>query len=625
MPATMRFDTSKLALGAAFGLFLLFAAAWIHLPGPQHDELLHAPVVVPHLRSTALYSLEAAGRHFPVMIMSYIGTLKGWLLCLWFLVVPEGVPGYRAFGIAAGLTALWLAWRFASRYWDRLVALLAVVLLATDPSFVHTIRLDYGPVAMAHLLKMGGLCLVSRWLDTASRKSLAAGFFLFGLGIWDKANFTWFLAGTGLAAVALFPRQALARWRAAPIAALALLAGASPFLAYNLKHHAQTWQERGRLEIRWAKLYEAKGTFNGDFMSALAGEDQMETSPAAHDVTFAPLADWMYRLGRWRQTIILPLVGLALVLLPVSLWRDLRRRPLLFPLLASLVTYACMFLTFDGGASVHHVIMLQPFPMLFLAASLAGVSRVAAVAAVAAAVVVNFSVNARHLAVYTRTGGTSGFTDAVYRLTPYLAQNPAKQVYALDWGFSNPIMFLGRKWNLHVDDIFFALNDGREVDRLAGLMRDPQNVFLLHSPQRTLFPAPAKAFFSLADGGIPMRQVAFFEERSGVMAYQVYRPGPAGLRAEAPEMEVRFTPQRVARGQEYAVEAPELRDTWVDVVYDVDRTSSGMATRWCRLDEQGRARLTAPATHPPGTVRITWIRPSGGQWRPARGSIIVQP
>ena len=196
-----------------------------------------------------------------------------------------------------------------------------------------------------------------------------------------------------------------------------------------------------------------------------------------------------------------------------------------------------MFLTFDGGSSVHHVIMVQPFPLLFLAVSVwtpaerwaHWAQRAAASAVVGAAVLVNLSVNARHLAIYTRTGGTGHFTDASYRLAPYLAQHPGRRLYAVDWGIANPVMFLGARWNLLVDEIFFSLNapedpdHSRAVERLGSLMRDPNNLFLIHSRPRTIFAAPAAAFFSLAEGGIPMRRVAFFEERTGQIVQEVYQ------------------------------------------------------------------------------------------------------
>jgi 4-amino-4-deoxy-L-arabinose transferase-like glycosyltransferase len=595
------------------------------------DEFLHVPVLLPSLRSTTLYYLQFGQLTVPLMVMSYVGALKGWLLRFWFLLVPMGVPGYRLLGITAGWITLLLTWRFTRRFWGRPVSLMLVALLATDPSFVHTTRLDYGPVALMQLLKMGALCLLVR----DSRRALAGGFFLLGLGVWDKANFVWFLAGLSLTSVLLFPRELYARRRWLPLAAASFLLGASPFLAFNWSQRAQTWQERGRFEIRWFKLLQAEGTLNGDFMTALTGEPELDSSPPAQDVVLPALANAMYGLGKFRKTILVPLLGLAVLLLPLHLILGPRRR-LLFPLLVSLFTYACMFVTFDGGSSVHHVIMVYPFPLLFLAASLwtpvalRPQLRLVPLALLAAALLVNLSLNARHLAIYTRTGGTGGFSDASYRLLPLLAQHRDRQLYALDWGFSNPVAFLGAAHNLLVDDIFFSLNNPgspdhpREVARLRELMAVPGNIFLLHSPQRTLFPAPTSAFVSLRREGLPVRQLAVFHERTGQAIYEVWESGSPGSRPESVQpVEVRFFPPEARRSQAYVIQVQEFANQWIDLVYHVDQSAAGTATRFCRLDGTGRATMTVPPDHPLATVSIAQIRPSDGQWRPASGSIRI--
>ena len=275
--------------------FLVFASAWIHLPGPQQDELLHLPVLSPLLRPNVAAAIKWDGHRLPLMIMSYVGALKGWLLWLWFLVIPMGVPGYRAFGIAVGAITIWLIFRFVRRWYGGPIALLTTALISTDPSFVQTIRLDYGPVALMHVFKIGGLVLLTRWLDTGSSRVLGGAMLLFGLGLWDKATFIWILAGLAATVLLLFPKETLRRLRsssgALSLAAAALLVGAAPLIFFNLKYSGRTWRERGQFEVRWSKLLEAQSTFRGDFMASLTGEDLLDTSPPAADVAFPRLAD----------------------------------------------------------------------------------------------------------------------------------------------------------------------------------------------------------------------------------------------------------------------------------------------------------------------------------------------
>ncbi len=65
------------------------------------------------------------------------------------------------------------------------------------------------------------------------------------------------------------------------------------------------------------------------------------------------------------------------------------------------------------------------------------------------------------------------------------------------------------------------------MKKLGELMRDPENLFLLHSPKRTFYPIPAREFFALAGSGIEMRPVAVFRERSGEITYEIYQRAAA--------------------------------------------------------------------------------------------------
>src|ERR1700722_18364067 len=97
----------------------------------------------------------------------------------------------------AGLLTILGFYYFTKRIAGIFAASLAVVLLASDPSFLLADTFDWGPVALQHLLLVAGCCLVVRG-------NLRAGFFVFGLGLWDKAVFVWPLAGLAAGAVAAY-------------------------------------------------------------------------------------------------------------------------------------------------------------------------------------------------------------------------------------------------------------------------------------------------------------------------------------------------------------------------------------------------------------------------------------
>jgi hypothetical protein len=73
---------------------------------------------------------------------------------------------------------------------------------------------------------------------------LAAGFFCFGLGLWDKALFIWSLAALGVAMlVTAWPTvRRLVTWRHAAVALVAFGLGAYPLLRYNISRQWATFR-----------------------------------------------------------------------------------------------------------------------------------------------------------------------------------------------------------------------------------------------------------------------------------------------------------------------------------------------------------------------------------------------
>ena len=134
--------------------------------------------------------------------------------------------------VLVGAATIVIFYRWAGIFAGPRGALLAAVLLATDPIFLLSDTFDWGPVALQHLLLVSGCLLIARG-------RLTWGTFLFGLALWNKAVFAWTLAGLGLATLLVFPsavHAVLADRRRWIRAALAFALGALPLLIYNAKH-----------------------------------------------------------------------------------------------------------------------------------------------------------------------------------------------------------------------------------------------------------------------------------------------------------------------------------------------------------------------------------------------------
>src|SRR5206468_2825702 len=126
-------------------------------------------------------------------------------------------------------------------------------------------------------------------------------------------------------------------------------------------------------------------------------------------------------------------------------------------------TWGLMVLLPKTGASLHHVILLWPFPHLLIAVVASQLSRgfgkiglrvVTGTVSVLAGINL-LVVNHCYADLVTR-GTTTVWTDAVYPLFDYLDSQSHKTIITVDWGYSTTLCLLS-DGQAHLDDLSFGL------------------------------------------------------------------------------------------------------------------------------------------------------------------------
>ena len=131
--------------------------------------------------------------------MSYLGCLKTLIYSPIFRLFGNGAYAVREPALLFGAASVWLFFLLLRRIAGNRAGLVGCWLLAADSLYLLTTCYDWGPVALQHLLIVGGVLLLMRFYQTKSNASLALGFLLFGLALWDKALALWMLSGFGIA------------------------------------------------------------------------------------------------------------------------------------------------------------------------------------------------------------------------------------------------------------------------------------------------------------------------------------------------------------------------------------------------------------------------------------------
>src|SRR5690349_861208 len=142
------------ALALILCIFFFFAGyQFLPLLGIEDVEALFAEAILPPRRD---YSMRVGHSHLPLMLMSYLGALKSWIYAAIFPIFGTGLLSMRLPMLLAGAISLWLFYRLLDRIAGKRAALIGCGLLAVDSMYLLTLCFDWGPVALQHLLMIGG-------------------------------------------------------------------------------------------------------------------------------------------------------------------------------------------------------------------------------------------------------------------------------------------------------------------------------------------------------------------------------------------------------------------------------------------------------------------------------------
>lgn len=482
-------------------LFVVQGLAFLPRLGVQYDEALFARGIYPP--TLVEYKLEPPG--LPLMLMSYIGALKMWLYYPILSGFHPSPYSLRLPVLLIGALSIWLFFVFLRLCLDSRAALIGCLLLATDSIYLLTTCFDWGPVALQHLLLLCGLIAGVQTYRSQSPVWAGAAGLSCGLALWDKATFLWVLAGLLVAVVILFPREALRTLRSRPIArsgAIAFLAGAAPFLIYNLASGGGTFTTTARLSLTGMaeKLkvfgYALDGSALFDYLvrsdptgSLLASVSGLGKVPVFISELF----------GRPQSSLQIWAVVVAVLFVPFL--RDQRaRRIALFALTAGLASLLLMLFTAKGGESVHHHVILWPLPQILLTVALLEVAvrwgrweRPVRVGLVAVLCLSNLLVANQYLKQLVAYGPPPAWSDAIYPLSRYLDSIRPQGVFAVDWGIYEPLRFLsgGRLPLVPVSDAMMV-EERYDDDRLTSSLASQQTVFVSYTDANEIFPGVNK-------------------------------------------------------------------------------------------------------------------------------------
>lgn len=540
--------------GAAIALaacIFFFAAGQAFIPclGIENDEAVFA---------NSLFQPDAAYYRWqgvPFMVTSYAGTLKEWIYAPIFRFFGTSVRALREPVLIAAAVTVWLLFLLLRRVAGTRAAVIGACLLAVDSEYLLTSVYDWGPVALQHLLLIGGVLLAVRFAqvalpsrtahnlnprsETPSSLALAGAFFLFGLAMWEKALAVWLLSGMAIAAAAIYGREMvkLFTWRRAVIAVLAFSLGALPLIIFNVNTGFETFRkntEQDTIPISAKAEYLWTASRGGALFGYLVPDDWQTPKPHQPSGSLERAAAFVSReAGHPRRTAFVFVFIAALLAAPFAGRRGIKA--IAFCLLTLAVAWFEMAFNANTGGSIHHTILLWPLPQAMAAISLAAVSRrlggwgaPALAIALAVPLAAGVLVTNEYRAQIVRNGGTTGWTPALSLLTNYMEAHPAGHIFCMDWGMLNT-MLLSSDGELKLfsgaDPVRTdAPPDAESMRAIQWMLELPGAEFVAHTPANEFFKDESERLIEAAAKlGYRKNEMAKIGDGYGRDIFEVYR------------------------------------------------------------------------------------------------------
>jgi len=526
---------SRLSLAFSCCLAILVGCTLIPYAGIQMDEALFAgPYYQPVARE---FRIRLFHHDIPLMVMTYIGTLKTllyWPLIAIFRSSFEAHPFYAAWvfrlpTVLAGALTVFIFYFMAQRCAGRLPAVVAALLLGSDPTFLLTNTFDWGPVALEHLLLVTGCFFLVKYAQNRVPRDLPLGFFFLALALWNKAVFVWALAGLICAAVSVLRHELaqLTTRRHLLTAAAGFLIGALPFMIYNGHRRAETFRSNGHLEPAGApaKFLHVQSALGGyGLYGYLVSEEYTDRPKAPLSLRGRAAVYLRDHLGEHRGAGMEYAAILSLLAVPLW-WRSRAAR---FCVVFSAVAWFFMASTRDAGASLHHTVLLWPFPQLFVAIVLSALRwRWAAIFLCLLLLALNLLTIVQYVAQFERNGAEGVYSDAIYSLSSALSDVPGQTIYMLDWGIQFPLDVL-HNGRLHMRSGHdpFLTDTPSDLDKAAALLMftDRRALFVTHAGKREVFSGVHKRFDeSAAAAGCHEDSLRTIPDSNGRPVFEVFQ------------------------------------------------------------------------------------------------------
>ncbi|MEP7269899.1 MAG: hypothetical protein ABI882_00250 [Acidobacteriota bacterium] len=507
-----------LIAGAILIYFVWVALLGVQTLGLEYDEALlqHGAVHILNSRSEPTFAhdwgswLRFAGRYWPLTVLPYAGAVKSYLVLVPFALFGPKLIVIRVISALLGAFGLFGIARLLRMQVSAAVAAAVALTLAMQPAYLlHTL---YDNSLFGFWMASLGMISLALQAYIVRRTMLAAVClgFTFGIGIWTRVNFVWFLASGLLAAVIAFRRRPLVPWRHLAAMTVSGLIAAMPMVVY---------QYRSRLGV-----LRFMATQRSELDSASLLRSRLRTLAETLIVNDENRAIWGESTVPYLLSYILALI-LLLALLQCLLVNDRDDAQLTAWKRASALSFlflALFLCTSRLPVRGHHLIALVPIGAVVVVLALKSLAARwrfgKLLATVVALIYFASALSWDVIAVkgVRTTGGVKAWSDAIGPLADHLqSQYSGREIKILDWGLQNNLYVLSNGRIQSREFFWGATAEKTGFNRSWADEIATGGVFLTNSVGNQSFPAATQGLLAALNASQRPYQRVNFYERSG--------------------------------------------------------------------------------------------------------------
>jgi 4-amino-4-deoxy-L-arabinose transferase-like glycosyltransferase len=492
-----RFGSAFLIL--VFLSFIILSFIHIDRPGIQYDEILFGNAALGGIDDSFI-KLKLG--NFPIMLMPYIGALKAYIYYPIFKIFSVSVYTIRIPVIIIGVLTLLFTYKYVYSIFNIRTALITILFLACDPSFVIQNKLDWGPVSLSLFLKSISLFFFITGVNRRRKKYFVFFVLFLGLGLFNKLDFIWFINAM-LFSILIFNFKKIISFLKENIKfSLIILLSALSFFSFILVY-----------ALRMSStLFNQKGFFSFNLLERLKYQYDNFTWTLNGNGAYGFMTDTHLQFHSLFLLIGSFIVLIAFLIHFFNKTEEFNKWIKFFIVL--LLTIVFQIYATDMATGTHHMMMIYPFPHIIVSFFMSKIiedfrgNRMKLLIAsgvyssLAVIIISNLYVNYRYIDAFKHDKVSVMWSNAIYTLVDYVKENKEKTYVSVDWGLHNQLLTLTNGTVPLKEFVwtFKDLNLKEENKRQDSWLIDecvckPNHVFLFHTDEFSSFLNAKKNFF----------------------------------------------------------------------------------------------------------------------------------